>query len=76
MTLTQEDKSRTLDKERLLSTSEVLRVLKIAKHRLDYLFESRKLQREDFLTLQNGHRIYRQSDINKIRKVLSEMPAR
>ncbi len=74
--MTQQDKTQALTNERLLSTSEVLRVLNIAKHKLDYLFESRKLRREDFLTLQNGHRIYRQSDLNKIRQALFEVSAK
>ena len=59
--------------EKLLSTSEVLRVLNIAKHKLDYLFESRKLRREDFTTLGNGHRVYRQGDLCKIKEALFEV---
>jgi hypothetical protein len=55
----QEDNSQSVTDEKLLSTSEVLRIFNIAKHKLDYLFESRKLRKEDFLTLQNGYRIYR-----------------
>jgi DNA-binding transcriptional MerR regulator len=61
------------DTERLLSTSEVLRILNVPSYRLDYLFKSRKLKAEDFTTLDNGHRVYRQSDLNKIREVLFEM---
>jgi hypothetical protein len=57
----------------LLNTGEVLRMLNIPKHKLVYLFESRKLRREDFLTLQNGQRVYRQGDLNKIRKALFEV---
>jgi DNA-binding transcriptional MerR regulator len=71
--MTEQDKSDMLDTEKLLSTSEVLRKLNIAKHKLDYLFESRKLKREDFTTLDNGHRIYRESDIQKIQQVLFEV---
>ncbi len=71
--MAQQGKSQSLTNEGLLSTSEVLRILNIAKHRLDYLFESRKLRREDFLTLQNNHRVYRQSDLDKIKKVLWEV---
>ncbi len=74
--MTEQDKSEMLDTEKLLSTSEVLRKLNIAKHKLDYLFESRKLKREDFTTLDNGHRIYRESDLQKIRQVLFEVMAR
>ena len=62
-----------LPNEKLFSTSEVLRIFSIAKHKLDYLFESRRLRREDFLTLQNGHRIYRESDLNKIKEALWEV---
>ena len=71
--MTQEDKSQLVTDEKLLSTSEVLRILNIAKHKLDYLFESRKLRREDFTTLDNGHRVYRQSDLSKIREALFEV---
>ncbi len=71
--MTEQDKSVMIDKEKLLSTSEVLRTLNIAKHKLDYLFESRKLRREDFTTLDNGHRIYQESDLNKIRQALFEV---
>jgi DNA-binding transcriptional MerR regulator len=60
----------------LLNTGEVLRMLNIPKHKLVYLFESRKLRREDFLTLQNGQRIYRQSDLNKIREALFDVSAK
>ena len=60
----------------LLNTGEVLRVLNIPKHKLGYLFESRKLRREDFLTLQNGQRVYRQSDLNKIKQALFEVMAK
>ncbi len=74
--MTEQDESEMLDTEKLLSTSEVLRVLNIAKHKLDYLFESRKLRREDFTTLDNGHRIYKESDLNKIRQALIEVMAR
>ena len=74
--MTEQDKSEMLDTEKLLSTSEVLRKLNIAKHKLDYLFESRKLKREDFTTLDNGHRIYRESDLQKIRQVLFEVMAK
>jgi DNA-binding transcriptional MerR regulator len=60
----------------LLNTGEVLRMLNIPKHKLVYLFESRKLRREDFLTLQNGQRIYRQRDLCKIRQALFEVSAK
>ena len=62
--------------ERLLSTSEVLRILNVPSYRLDYLFKSRKLKAEDFTTQNNGHRIYRQSDIKKIKQALFEVSAK
>ena len=71
--MTEQDKSEMIDSEKLLSTSEVLRILNIAKHKLDYLFESRKLRREDFTTLGNGHRVYRQGDLSKIKEALFEV---
>jgi len=71
--MTEQDKSQLITSGKLLSTSEVLRILNIAKHRLDYLFECRKLKREDFTTLDNGHRIYRESDLQKIRHALFEV---
>ena len=74
--MTEQDKLEIRDKGKLLSTSEVLRVLNIAKHKLDYLFESRKLRRGDFTTLDNGHRIYKESDLNKIRQALFEVMAK
>ncbi len=59
--------------ERLLSVSEVLRILDIPRHRLTYLFESRRLRSEDFITLGNGQKLFKQSDLNKIRGVLFEV---
>ena len=64
------------DIERLLSTSEVLRRLNVPSYRVDYLFKSRKLKSEDFTTLDNGHRIYKESDLNKIRQALFDVMAR
>ena len=58
---------------RLLSVSEVLRILDIPRHRLTYLFESRRLRAEDFERLQNGQRVFRQRDINKIKQALFEV---
>ena len=62
--------------ERLLSTSEILRILNVPSYKLDYLFKSRKLKAEDFTTLDNGHRIYKESDLNKIKQALLEVSAR
>ncbi len=59
--------------ERLLSVSEVLRSLNIPRHKLTYLFESRKLKSEDFISLDNGQRLYKKSDIPKIKKALFEV---
>ena len=62
--------------ERLLSTSEILKILNVPSYRLDYLFKSRKLKSEDFTTLGNGHRIYKASDLVKIREALFEVSAK
>ncbi len=62
--------------ERLLSVSEVLRILDIPRYRLTYLFESRRLHADGFEKLQNGQRVYRQSDLNKIRQALFEVSAK
>jgi DNA-binding transcriptional MerR regulator len=61
------------DTESLLSTSEVLKILNIPSYKLDYLFKSRKLRAEDFITLQNGHRVYRHDDLAKIKQALFEV---
>ena len=62
--------------DRLFSVSEVLRILNTPRHKLVYLFESRKLKSEDFLTLDNGHRIFRQCDLERIKKALWEVGAK
>jgi hypothetical protein len=62
--------------EQLLSVSEILRILDIPRHRLTYLFESRRLKSDDFDKLQNGQRVYRQSDINKIKQALFEVSSK
>ena len=62
-----------LSDEQLLSASEILRIWEIPRHKLTYLFESRRLKAEDFERLQNGQRVYRRGDLNKIRKALFEV---
>lgn len=54
--------------EKLLSPSEVLQILNIPRHRLNYLFDTRKLKSEEFITLGNGRRFFRQGDIEKIKQ--------
>ncbi len=66
-----------LDTESLLSTAEVLRVLNIPGYRLEYLFKSRRLKPEEFSTLKGSkHRVYRHSDLAKIKKALFEVSAK
>jgi hypothetical protein len=62
--------------ERLYTVSEILRFLNISRHRLVYLFDSRKLKREDFRLLPNGHIIFTPSDIEKIKLALFEVGAK
>lgn len=64
---------QSLTGEKLLTMSQVVQTLNIPKHRLVYLFDSRKLKAEEFLKLPNGERVYRESDIEKIKKALFEV---
>ncbi len=59
--------------ESLLGTSEVLKILNVPSYKLDYLFKSRKLKPEDFTTLGTGQRVYKYSDLQKIKQALSEV---
>lgn len=61
---------------RFFSLKEVLRILNIPRHRLDYLFDSRYLKSEDFLTLGNRQRLYRPSDIERIKEVLFQIQSK
>lgn len=62
--------------DRLLSPSEVTRILDIPRHKLTYLFESRKLKAENFTKLGNGHFVFKESDIPKIKEALFAMRAK
>ncbi len=62
--------------EKLYTLSQVLQMLNVARHRFNYLFDSRRLKTEEFLKLPNGERVYRQSDLEKIRKALFEVGAK
>ena len=64
------------DNERLLSTTEILKILNIPSYKLDYLFKSQKLESGDFLTLGTGQRIYRYGDIEKIKLALREIQSK
>lgn len=67
---------KTLSDEKLYTLTQVLQVLNIARHKLNYLFDSRKLKVEEFLKLPNGERVYRHSDLEKIRKALFEVSSK
>ena len=54
--------------DRLLSPSEVIQILNIPRHKLTYLFDTRKLKSEDFTRLGNGRFVFRQSDLEKNQK--------
>lgn len=62
--------------DRLLSPSEVIQILNIPRHKLTYLFDTRKLKSEDFTRLGNGRFVFRQSDLEKIKKALFEVATR
>lgn len=59
--------------EKILSTGEVLKILGIPMYKLRYLFQVGKLRDSDFIKLGNGHKIYRKSDISKIKEALFEI---
>ena len=67
---------QSLTSEKLFTMSQVVQMLNIPKHRLIYLFDSRKLKAEEFLKLPNGERVYRESDLEKIKKALFEVGAK
>ncbi len=58
--------------EKLYTTSEVLELLRLPNYRLDYLFKSRKLNSSDFINMGNGRKLFRESDIAKIKQLLFE----
>ena len=62
--------SQNLLQEKLYTVSDVLKFLNIPRHKLIYLFDSRRLKEEDFLRMPNGHKVFRESDISKIQQVL------
>lgn len=62
--------------DRLLSPSEVIQILNIPRHRLTYLFDTRKLKSEEFTKLGNGRFVFRQSDLEKIKKALFEVSSK
>jgi len=62
--------------EKLFTTSELLELLKLPAYRLDYLFKSRKLNSSDFISMGNGRKLYRQSNIARIKQVLFEIQNR
>lgn len=62
-----------MSQDKLLSPSEVIQILNIPRHRLTYLFDTRKLKSEDFIRLGNGRFVFRQSDLERIKKALFEV---
>ncbi|MBE7444685.1 MAG: hypothetical protein HS132_05345 [Planctomycetia bacterium] len=62
-----------MTEERLYTVVEVRKILNIARHRLNYLFDSRRLKDEEFPKLPNGHKVFGQADLAKIRQVLWEV---
>ena len=59
--------------EKLFTTSEVLELLNLPNYRLDYLFKSRKLNSNDFINMGNGRKLFRESDISKIKEVIFQV---
>lgn len=67
---------KSLSEEKLYTLSQICQMLNVAKHKLAYLFDSRKLKAEDFLKLPGGERVYRNSDVEKIKRALFEVGAK
>ena len=59
--------------EKLYTTSEVLELLRLPAYRLDYLFKSRRLKSNDFISMGNGRKLFRESDIAKIKQLLLKL---
>ncbi len=66
------DLKKELNKNDLICRSELLRILGIKAAQLRYLYESRRIKKEDFV--QYGHQtLYKRSDILKIKEILFRM---
>lgn len=61
---------KSLLNQKLFTLSQITEMLNVPKHRISYLFDSRKLRSEDFIRLPNGERVYREADICKIKQAL------
>ena len=64
---------QSLTSEKLFTLTQIAQILNIPKYRLIYLFDSRRLKAEEFLKMPNGERVYRESDIEKIKRALFEV---
>ena len=67
---------QSLTSDKLFTMSQVVQILNVPKYRMIYLFDSRKLKAEEFLKLPNGERVYRESDLEKIKRALFEVGAK
>ncbi|MGR3318777.1 MAG: hypothetical protein ACUZ8O_09895 [Candidatus Anammoxibacter sp.] len=56
--------------EKLLNSSDVCQRLNIPNYKLDYLFKSRKLKKENFNTLGNRQLVFNEGDLDKIKEAL------
>lgn len=54
----------------IITSGEVLKRLNVPRHRLKYLFDSRKLKREEFQKLPNGDLIFQEDDVQRIKELL------
>lgn len=55
--------------EKLMGPSDIMQRLNISRYKLSYLFDSRRLKAEEFMSI-NGRKIFRESDISKIKQAL------
>ncbi|MGR3220247.1 MAG: hypothetical protein ACUZ8H_10580 [Candidatus Anammoxibacter sp.] len=59
-------------KGKLYTAKEISEELDIPYHKLDYLFKSRRLKSENFITLGNGQRLFYAEDIPRVKQALFE----
>lgn len=58
--------------KKFYSANDICKIFNIPKYKLDYLFNSGRLKRDEF-TMISGNRIYTVEDIDKIKRALNDV---
>lgn len=58
--------------KKFYAAKDICKIFNIPKYKLEYLFTSNRLKRDEFTTL-SGQRIYTVEDIDKIKKALDDV---